>query len=394
MPGTTYVINTGPGGTWDVDAPEGVSIAFTQDPSTGYTTGATIFIDYTYQQFIDPKTAIHFTGPVTDPNGKIEPGKSFPGLVLQTTLALRNDLGVPITGMSLGLKNDSMLPGTDVNNPHPDDYAHFHQLVPTSVSDRLTGNVDSSIKLFAANLQPGVFGPPAPNAPAPAFMDTFGSIAPDAIWQVFGGNANGTFTLHSEDTPGPNGGGFTLSWFALDTPNGDPVKPDANQVRVFGATIPTQVANNQADGKDYVMAGPNNTPAELLPSLEFAENSTNRPNTIKVAGNMATEPTVYGDLKLDRSSTVEVKNGLTVDRGVLTIREDPTAQLNLLGDSLIKNLSSVAVTSQDNRGHVVLDGKLTLDPAGGNVIDLMKVLRQSLSAKATVSTAAAGAPGR
>ena len=31
---------------------------------------------------------------------------------------------------------------------------------------------------------------------------------------------------------------------------------------------------------------------------------------------------------------------------------------------------------------------------GGNVIDLMKVLRQSLSAKATVSTAAAGAPGR
>ena len=39
---TTTLINTGPGGTWTIDAPEGVTLATSQD-AQGITTGLKIF---------------------------------------------------------------------------------------------------------------------------------------------------------------------------------------------------------------------------------------------------------------------------------------------------------------------------------------------------------------
>jgi len=369
------VINAGAGGTWDIVAPEGVTVATSQDPQTGVTTGLRIFVDFTYDQWINASkgaATIHFIGPATNPTGTPQPLQFFQGLVAQTTFAIRNDLGVPMQGLNLTLVNDdaATIPGRDVKDAHPDDYAHFHQVLPTSFSDKLTGAVDTTLKGFDPTLQPAFLGAPTANENSPSIIDTFGVIQPDAIWQLGGGNPNNTFTLHSEDTPGPTGGSFTLSWFTLDTPNGDPQAPDPNTVQVFPTqTIPAQIGDHQDDGKTYVFAGISSSKDDL-PAIEFVSKSSNALTAINVISSSAVEPAVFGDLKLDTNSTVSVKDGLHVGRGTFTIEEDPTANLVLGGKSTLVDQSQVAITSADDRGHVALSGDLTLGADNNNFLNI------------------------
>jgi hypothetical protein len=365
------------GGSWDIIAPDNVTIATSRDPQTGFTTGLRIFIDFTYDQWINAKSAsIHFIGPVATPIGPPQTGKYYrPDLVLHTTLEIRNDLGVPMQGLSLNLVNDdaNVNPGRDNRNAHPDDYAHFHQILETSLIDKASGNPDTTLNALDPTLQTipkELLGEPLQDHPSPSIIDTFGIIQPDAIAHLGGANDDGTFTLHSENTPGPTGGNFTLSWFTLDTPNGDPKAPDPNTVRVFPTNaLPIEVNDHKGDGKTYIFAGIS-TAKEDLPSLVFADKSTNTVAALKVAGNGAVEPFVFGDIQLGADSTVTVNDGIQASRGVFTIEEAPTAHLILNGKSTLTDLSTVAITSIDNRGGVTLNGDLTLGADGGSVINI------------------------
>jgi hypothetical protein len=349
--------------------PDSVTIDPIVDQS-GVATGLRIFVDFTYDQYIDAKSAvIHFTGPVTNPGGTPQPGQFFPGLVLQTIFEIRNDLGVPMTGLNLTLANDdaATIPGRDTKNAHPDDYAHFHQILATSFSDKLTGLVDNTLKGFDPTLQPAFLGPPQGGENSPGIIDTFGVIQPDAISHLGGGNTNGTFTLHSEDTPGPTGGSFTLSWFTLDA---NPTAPDPNTVRVFSKdAVPTEIADHAGDGKTYVLAGISSAKIDL-PSLAFVDKSTNTVAGINAVSDSAVEPAVFGDVRLGVNSTVTVQNGLQVGRGNFTIEEDATSHLTLNGKSNIANQSTVAITSPDDRGHLTLDGDLTVGADDFNFLNI------------------------
>jgi hypothetical protein len=218
-------LNEGAGGTWIVDAPEGVTVTPTTD-SSGIATALHISVDYDYNDFTDPKTGsilgINFLGPTTDPTGHAQPSQAYPGLRIPTTIDIENDLGVPINGYSffetnLGLSSTNF--PQDFANPHPDDYAHFHGLTTTSLIDKATGTPNATLTLYDPNFAPGAFGQAgaSPGVPAPNFISASGTILPGATEELVGNNPGGTFTVHSEDTPGPTGGSFVLAFFPQDT---------------------------------------------------------------------------------------------------------------------------------------------------------------------------------
>ena len=68
---------------------------------------------------------------------------------------------------------------------------------------------------------------PSPSPlPAPSWINADGNIEPGAIEKLVGLAANGGITLHSEDTPGPNGGSFGLAFYPhATTPINTPPQP-------------------------------------------------------------------------------------------------------------------------------------------------------------------------
>jgi hypothetical protein len=358
-------LNEGAGGTWIVDAPAGVTVTPTTD-STGVATALHISIDYNYADFTNPQNGsilgINFLGPVTNPAGQAQPGQTYPGLRIPTTIEVKNDLGVPINGYSffetnLGLSSSNF--PQDFNNPHPDDYAHFHGLIPTSLIDKATGTPNATLTLLDPNFQPAAFGQAGaePGVPAPNFISASGTILPGATEELVGNSTGGTFTVHSEDTPGPTGGSFVLAFYPQDTigtPKAPPVK------------LPPGVTT--VDAKDYIFAGASQSASDL-PVLQFLDNSKTTVNSFTVGGAFPT-PKEYGEVAQGAGSYVDVTSGLTVNNGVLTVAQQAGAQLVLDGSSLIENGGTLIGTSPGGQGTVTVNGTVTVAAIGSNTLDL------------------------
>ena len=219
---TTTQLDEGAGGTWTVTAPDGVTIDPTVD-ANGIATGLNIEIDYASPD-LDP-VKIEFVGPATDPNGQPTIPNFYPGLVLDTTsIEVKNDLTGPaggaIDGYRFQLSNYSagtITPPQDTTgiDPHPDDYAHFHNLSAASLTDS-DGTSNATIRVTDPNGDPATFGPAGYSSlPAPSFISASGTIAAGATERLGGIGPSDTFVLHSEDTPGPDGGNFILQFIPL-----------------------------------------------------------------------------------------------------------------------------------------------------------------------------------
>ena len=294
-----------------------------------------------------PSWGINFLGPSSDPTGHAQPGQLYPGLKIPTTIDIKNDLGVPINGYSffetnLGLSSTNF--PQDLANAHPDDYAHFHSLTRASLIDKATGTPNATLTLFDPNFGPGAFGGAGaePGVPAPNFISASGTILPGATEALVGSNPDGTFTVHSEDTPGPTGGSFVLAFFPQDTigtPNPDLINLPP------GVTTVAQ--------SDYVFAGLSQSPADL-PVLQFLDNSKAIVNSLTV-GSPSTTATAYGSVVQEAGSYVEVTRGLEINNGALAIDQQLGANLVLDGNSRIGNGGTLTGTSPNDQGYFTLN---------------------------------------
>ncbi len=203
----------------DINAPDGVKVTVGTD-AAGIATSLKIAVDYAYADFTNPKSGaieeINFVGPTTNPPATAPtPGAQFPGLRLPFELDITNQLGVPITGYSVYLANQNLLnkpapPVPDTGDAHPDNYAHFHGVTPTTFVDAATNVSNVTLTLFDPNFGSAAFGA-AGNDPAPNFISAVGTIAAGTTEKAAG------LTLHSEDFPDAAGGSFGLEIFAQDT---------------------------------------------------------------------------------------------------------------------------------------------------------------------------------
>ena len=272
---TPVQLNTGAGGVWTVDPPDGVTITPTTNPD-GTVSALDIFIDYTAADLNDPKLGsilgINFNGPVTDPTGKPMVPGAYPGLVVPTTIEVKNDTGQEINGYTFFNVNNDI--GTrqpiDVNgvDAHPDDYAHFHNLTTTSLVDA-NGTPNATITLQSPDFKPAAFGGPGAQSPlpAPSWINADGNIEPGAIEKLVGLAANGGITLHSEDTPGPNGGSFGLAFYPhATTPINTPSQPqmcDTPNMNMTHVTNPDLLPQLKLAANPPPVAGPGQMPTTL-----------------------------------------------------------------------------------------------------------------------------------
>ena len=221
---------------WTFTAPDGVTMTESPDGHLN------IAIDYTLADFDGQANGgslinITATEPIAiDPSGT--PNNNFDvGLEQALTMEITNDTGFPISGYEIGLENQGGEP-TDVTDTHPH-YAHFHAVTMQSLVDQATGQPNATIQLFAPG-GAGAFGPEG-NDPAPEGIDApNGIIAPGATEDLVGGALDGGVVLHSEDdTPGPDGGNFTLFFVPSNLvgfkplSGSDPTDPTAVVVGAF-----------------------------------------------------------------------------------------------------------------------------------------------------------------
>lgn len=287
---STTQLNTGAGGTWTVDAPDDVTVTPTKSPD-GTVVSLDIMIDYTEADFHDPKTgsilSMHFIGPVTDPNGTPTSPGAYPGMVLPTTIEVKNDTTGAINGWTFYNTNDDIASRQpkDFGDAHPDDYAHFHNITPNSFVDA-NGTPNATITLLDPNFKPAAFGAPGSQLPlaAPAWINADGTINQGATEKLVGLATNGGITIHSEDTPGMSGGSFFLSFYA------HAVNPDNPPM---GGNNPPMGGNNPPMGGNNPPCDP---PPDLLPPISVTNNNTNtNTNTI----NNSTTQTMSTNLSSD-----------------------------------------------------------------------------------------------
>ena len=263
---STTQLNEGAGGVWTVTAPAGVTI----DPVTdanGIATGLTIDIDYTSAD-LDP-VKIEFTGPVTDPNGQPMIPGFYPGLVLdETEIEVTNGLTGPaggaIDGYRFELHNDSagtIVPPHDTTgiDPHPDDYAHFHNLSAASLINS-DGTTNATLRVTDPNGDPATYGPAGYSSlPAPSFIFATGTIAAGATETLDGIGPGDTFVLHSEDTPGPDGGSFNLQFI--------PLKLDVTDLKSLGIAAGTVLPNDSSLSGQITPFDPTTSSSFVMPEI-------------------------------------------------------------------------------------------------------------------------------
>src|ERR1044072_1803611 len=224
-------------GNWEVDAPNGVTVT-PKANSDGTVASLDIAIDYTQADLHDPQLgsilSIHFQGPEPNPTGAPETGKVYTGLVVPTTIEVKNDTGGDIHGYSFyevdddfGLNN--RFP-KDFDQAHPDDYAHFHNVTQSSLVDQ-NGTSNATITLQDPNLKPGAFGAPgaelSKGLAAPSWINADGTIKAGAIEKLVGIASNGGVTIHSEDKPGEFGGSFSPHFYPYQV---DPATIDTGSI--------------------------------------------------------------------------------------------------------------------------------------------------------------------
>jgi hypothetical protein len=371
MPSTQ--INTASDGTWTVDAPDGVTVTPTTD-TTGIATALKISVDYNYTDFTNPATGsilgITFAGSKANSATSPSTAAQF-GLRIPFELDITNDLGVPIKGYSVYLANENLLnmppPVPDTTDAHPDNYAHFHSVTPTTFVDAATGMPNATLTLYDPNFGPGAFGP-AGNNPAPDFISADGTIAPGVTEKAAG------LILHSEDLPDGTGGSFTLALFPQDT-IGEPVPPTSPRPGLPPGV--TTIADHQADGNCYILDGASDSVADL-PVLSFLNDTTNKLSSVFVGDPSSTVPPVgagYGGMVLGVNAHVKIAHGLTVSNGTLNVDEAPSSVLELNGSSRLEHNGTLTVGSFSNQGSMKLDhnATLTLDVIGSNRLNLAGV---------------------
>ena len=390
MSGSTTQLNDGPGDVWTVTAPPGVAVTPTNDPTTGLTTALNIAVDYDYADYNGagqpnsiPGTHIvqlSFTGPVTNPNGMpLIPGGSYPGLIAPTTIDLTNDLGVPISGYTYNLINNSVTLGTEPmdtsgQDAHPDDYAHFHSVTDTSLVNTADDTFNAAITLTDPLGQPAAFGPPQANQalPAPSRISAQGTILPGATELLSGVDAGGV-TLHSEDTPGPDGGSFVMDIFpqsVIGTPSPNVLLTTGNTNFVAGAET----------NDSFIFAGTSPTD---LPTLSFIGNfgglmddvfqpfNSQPPETVGaliITGTLGvgSQPN-FGNINQLPGANVEVTGGLHISDGSMTDAIFPATSLTVDGSSNIDNGGTFAI---DGSGNIRLNGTVTIGSMGNNLFDV------------------------
>ena len=374
MSGTTTQLNDGPGDVWAVTAPPGVIVTATNDPTTGLTTALDIKVDYSSADLNgagQPNSTIpgskivelSFTGPVADPTGMpLIPGGQYPGLIVPTTIEITNDLNAPISGYTYNLIDNRVTLGsepmdTSGQDAHPDDYAHFHNVADTSLINTADDTFNAAVSVVDPLGNPAAFGPPEANQalPAPSTIEGQGLIQPGATEQLFGLDSGGV-TLHSEDTPGPDGGNFVMDIFpqsvvgtvtpsVLLTSNTDFAATDANDSFIFAGTSPTNP-----------------------PTLNFLGGSSTI-NALEINGIVGVDATPnYGNINQQPGASVEVTGGLQISNGAMTDAFFQGDTLTLDGASTIDNTGTFALDT--NQGTLMLDGTITVGSVGNNLLDV------------------------
>ena len=395
MSGSTTQLNDGPGDVWTVTAPPGVTVTPTNDPTTGLTTALNIAVDYDYADYNgagQPNSIpgshiveLSFTGPVTDPNGMpLIPGGSYPGLIAPTTIELTNDLGVPISGYTYNLINNSVTLGTEPmdtsgQDAHPDDYAHFHSVTDTSLVNTADDTFNAVVSVLDPLGQPAAFGPPQANQtlPAPSTIEGQGTIQPGATELLSGVDAGGV-TLHSEDTPGPDGGSFVMDIFpqsVLGTPtpsvlltitSGDTdfqAGAETNDSFIFAGTSPTDLPTLTFIGN---FGGLMNEDLFFHPAFDTPPPDTVGALIITGTLGVGSQPN-FGNINQLPGADVEVTGGLHISDGSMTDAIFSGTSLTVDGNSNIDNGGTFAI---DGSGEIILKGTVTIGSMGNNLLDL------------------------
>lgn len=373
MSGSTTQLNDGPGDVWTVTAPPGVTVTPTDDPTTGLTTALDIKVDYSDADYNGQGQAnaipgshtvqLSFTGPVTDPTGMpLIPGGSYPGLIAPTTIELTNDLGVPISGYTFNLINDSVTLGTQPmdtsgQDAHPDDYAHFHSVTDTSLVNTADDTFNAAVSVVDPYNNPAAFGPPEANQalPAPSTIEGQGTIQPGATEQLSGVDSGGV-TLHSEDTPGPDGGSFVMDIFPQSL-----ATPPSPSVLLTAGNPDFQFPASDIDDT-IIFAG---NVQDNDPTLNFVNSGT--VNGLEINGIVGIDSEAnYGNINQQPGANVEVDGGIQISNGSLTDAIFAGSSLTVDGGT-IDNGGTFAV---DGAGTVNLSGAFTVGSDGDNLLDL------------------------
>ena len=367
MSGSTTQINDGPGDVWTVTAPPGVIVTPTNDPKTGLTTALNIAIDYSYADTIgagssgllpdSPVVQLSFTGPVDNPTGMpLIPGGSYPGLITPLNVEVTNDTEEAINGYTFNLINDRVDLGSepmDVSgqDAHPDDYAHFHSVTDTSLVNTADDTFNAAITVLDPQGNPAAFGPPEANQalPAPSAILAQGTIQPGAT-EFLSGVDSGGVTLHSEDTPGPDGGNFVLDFF----PQSFAVPPSPSVLLTAGNPDFQFPASDTDD--TIIFAG---TVQDNDPTLNFVNSGT--VNGFEINGIVGVDSEAnFGNINQQPGANVEVDGGIQISNGSLTDAIFAGTSLTVDG-ATIDNGGTFAV---DGPGTVVLNGAITVGSDG------------------------------
>jgi uncharacterized protein YbdZ (MbtH family) len=186
---------------------------------------------------------IAFNAPPPPP-GTYVFGTFYNGLIANLQITLKNDSVYTMTGFDLKLINavPTQMPDTNDVTGHPDNYAHFHDVDPT------TFGTNETLSLLTPNDLGGAFGPEGSSIPPPSEIIAVGDVANGA--SVTGSGMK----LHEEEDPGRNNS-FSLNISASAAPVVD-VHSDILWQNTSGqASIWEMDGTNQIPGGSALVGG-------------------------------------------------------------------------------------------------------------------------------------------
>ncbi|MDR3531658.1 MAG: hypothetical protein P4L90_14035, partial [Rhodopila sp.] len=123
----------------------------------------------------------------------------------------------------------------------------------------------------------------------------------------------------------------------------------------------------EADGNDYIFAGISQSLGSL-PVMSFITGSLNFPDSV-IVGTAPSSSPAYGEITQGPFSYVQILDGMQATNGTLTIDQKVGARMVLDGNSQIGDGGTIDVSS-NGTGTFTLNGTITLNPLGSNLLDL------------------------
>ena len=222
-------------GTWSYSTSPGVTVTWIPPSAPGDDPTLSIVIDVD-QTYLTGGGYITFNSPLPPP-GTYVLGTFYSGLKENFDVTLKNDSGYDLTQFDLKLINAVPTAPLDKNDPHPDNYAHFHNVIQST-----TFGAGKSLAVFTPDGGAAAFGGVG-NDPAPSEIKGTGNLANGA--SVVGSG----LTLHEEEDPSRVNSFSLVVSATFDAP--PVVKAQNRTVQVGRSILASSLINSVSDPYGY-----------------------------------------------------------------------------------------------------------------------------------------------